>query len=96
MLDVNNTLEQYTKAEAALYPAESAFRALDTLTKTILAENDPREGTVKDRETQSLISSEYKDHLNNLNTARGDYLRARANRDIFYNRLLVEKSSLTG
>ena len=91
MRDLQQTFDKYREAEEKLAISESEFRAIESLTKTILAKNDPQTGSVKDRETHAMTSSGYIDHLENLNTARAKYLSDKANREIWYGQHLVDK-----
>lgn len=96
MIDVNNTLEEYQKAEMKLYPLEAKYKYLDSVTKVVLHGCFPSEGTVKDKEIAAYTHKDYKEHLEKVGKARFDYLEANAQRECAYNKLLLEKSSLTG
>lgn len=91
MRDLQQTFDKYREAEEKLSVSESHYRALESFTKTILAQNDPKEGSVKDRETHAMTSSGHVDHLKNLNTAREQYLEDKAQREIWYGQHLVDK-----
>lgn len=94
---LEDSTKKYKEAMLLLPEAESGFRDMDGITKTVLAEAYIQcpAGTAKDREMTALSSDVYKEHLSNLCFARIEYLTAISNVRIQEKRLDTARSILS-
>lgn len=80
---MDSALADYEKYETALWQYESQYKALDSQTKTVLAENYGTEGSVKERENAAYTSEAYKTHKLALDLAQERFFKCRSFRDFY-------------
>ncbi len=85
LLDADKLAQELRKRGDDWADKDSAYRALEEVQKTVLAESflDAEAGSVAEREARARSSLKFREHIASLNEARKNANRARVAYDVF-------------